>query len=199
MPDDSNAGCVADGSWESLWGGNTRQPKIINVILFLLILVVFFVNVQIWTQPLTRINATNVTNATAFNKQGYPSPTLLFYGERDAWEDSFFYSLLLLLILLSAFAGLCFHCLLLMIPLAAYAGLFVFSSPFLFLAALAKLVHVWKNPEEMGDEWDLRLSELISTCYPIVGGLLGGMVSAMSRGQKKDKAKATVTDQQLLK
>ncbi|KAI6241814.1 hypothetical protein M3Y99_00302200 [Aphelenchoides fujianensis] len=177
--------------WENISGLNpqhARQAKIVRAFLFFMILAVFFVNVKIWTTPLAPFNDTNatdvanVTNATYFNRQHYPSPTVLFYGEQDWWEDMFFYWLLSFLVLLSAFSGLCFQCWPLVVPLAVYIGMFFVFCPLLILAAISKLVHVWKNPEEMGDEWALRVSELVSACNPLLYFIMGVALSRLNRG-----------------
>ncbi|KAI6233482.1 hypothetical protein M3Y99_00909900 [Aphelenchoides fujianensis] len=132
--------------WAEISGRNPHgfpSVKFRRIVFFVLILVVFFFNIDHWNRA-----GAEGTNGTIKAKLHLPSPSVLFYGQRDEWEDEFVYLLLAFLLVLSAFYALCFDCWQLFVPAALVfkVGLFVF--PRMALSAVAKLVHEWNSPDE---------------------------------------------------
>ncbi|KAI6230323.1 hypothetical protein M3Y99_01075200 [Aphelenchoides fujianensis] len=138
--------------WAELSGQtpqSARSAKFRRIVFFVLILVTFFFNIDHWNRARSSWpTGAEGTNVMIKAKLHLLSPSVLFYGQRDEWEDEFVYLLLAFLLVLSAFYALCFDCWQLFVPAALVfkVGLLVF--PLMALVAVAKLVHEWNSPDE---------------------------------------------------
>ncbi|KAI6233509.1 hypothetical protein M3Y99_00908400 [Aphelenchoides fujianensis] len=167
-------------NWEGLSGQNPQyawQARGLRLVLFVCLLGAAYGNYRICSEVDTLpVRNEDGTNALWPIKLFFPSTSLLFYGEKDEWEDRFVGALLFTLALLSLFLGLCFQCWPLVVPMLVLIGALVLVAPVSLLVSVAKLVHVWKNPREMGEAWDFYLWSLIYMVVPTFFLILGAVL-----------------------
>ncbi|KAI6241892.1 hypothetical protein M3Y99_00292000 [Aphelenchoides fujianensis] len=141
--------------------GQTGDPKhkrnyrISCATTLLLLLYVVYVNVRHWFEYPT--SWTNESNSTVVRRLFLPSPTVLFYGERNDWEDTSVYFLLWFLLLLSHFLALCLKFWPLFVPgiVAFVTALLV--APLMLLTAIARYEHALRTAENApaGRLWEV--------------------------------------------
>ncbi|KAI6241841.1 hypothetical protein M3Y99_00286200 [Aphelenchoides fujianensis] len=141
--------------------GQTGNPKdkrnyrITCATTFLLLLYVLYVNVRHWW--IDPNSWTNERNSTNDRRLFLPSPTVLFYGERDDWEDTSVYFLLWFLLLLSHFLALCLKCWPLFVPGVVAFVTALIVAPLMLLTAIARYEHALRTAENAhaGRLWEL--------------------------------------------
>ncbi|KAI6243202.1 hypothetical protein M3Y99_00144100 [Aphelenchoides fujianensis] len=121
----------------------------------LLLLYVSYVNVRHWwVDPSSGMNE---SNSTVDRRLFLPSPTVLFYGERDDWEDTSVYYLLWFLLLLSHFLALCLKCWPLFVPGVVAFVTALIVTPLMLLTATARYEHALRTAANApaGRLWEL--------------------------------------------